>query len=90
MLRRGLCENGNLKSNTVVNKHHGVPDDVYIGRGSQWGNPFSHLSNTEADFKVDTREEAIEMYRRWLITQPRLVKSLRDLKGKTLGCFCKP
>ncbi|MED1461596.1 DUF4326 domain-containing protein [Bacillus safensis] len=54
------------------------------------GKPFSHLSNTEADFKVDTREEAIEMYRRWLITQPRLVKSLRDLKGKTLGCFCSP
>lgn len=54
------------------------------------GKPFSHLSNTEADFNVDTREEAIEMYRRWLITQPRLVKSLRDLKGKTLGCFCSP
>ncbi|MBU8855243.1 DUF4326 domain-containing protein [Bacillus altitudinis] len=54
------------------------------------GKPFSHLSNTEADFKVDTREEAIEMYRRWLITQPRWVKSLRDLKGKTLGCFCSP
>lgn len=52
------------KSTTVVNKHHGVPDDVYIGRGSQWGNPISHLSNTEDDFKVDTREEAIEMYRR--------------------------
>lgn len=78
------------KATTVVNKRHGVPDDVYIGRGSQWGNPFSHLFNTEADFKVDTREETIEMYRRWLITQPRLVKCLRDLKGKTLGFFCKP
>ncbi|WP_144473018.1 DUF4326 domain-containing protein [Bacillus pumilus] len=78
------------KATTVVNKHHGVPYDIYIGRGSKWGNPFSHLSNTEADFKVDTREEAIRMYRLWLIKQPELIKSLRDLKGKTLGCFCKP
>jgi hypothetical protein len=25
---------------TVVNKRHNVPYDVYIGRGSIWGNPF--------------------------------------------------
>lgn len=74
----------------MVNKYHNVPYDVYIGRGSKWGNPYSHLPNTKAEFKTETREEAVEMYRKWLITQPDLVGCLRELKGKTLGCFCKP
>nr|WP_244980349.1 DUF4326 domain-containing protein [Bacillus wiedmannii] len=75
---------------TVVNMYHEVPYDVYIGRGSKWGNPFSHLLNTQAIFKVDTREESIEMYRKWIMQKPNLLEELHELKGKTLGCFCKP
>ncbi|KMP65187.1 hypothetical protein TU57_10600 [Bacillus cereus] len=71
---------------TVVNKYHKLPYDVYIGRGSKWGNPFSHLPNTQAIFK----EEAIEMYRKWIMYKPNLLAELHELKGKTLGCFCKP
>lgn len=74
----------------VVNKYHNVPYDVYIGRGSKWGNPFSHLPNTKAQYQVKTRKEAIEKYREWIMTQPHLLSSLHELKGKTLGCFCKP
>ncbi|WP_167514932.1 DUF4326 domain-containing protein [Bacillus wiedmannii] len=70
--------------------YHEVPYDVYIGRGSKWGNPFSHLLNTQAIFKVDTREESIEMYRKWIMQKPNLLEELHELKGKTLGCFCKP
>jgi hypothetical protein len=64
--------------------------DVYIGRPSKWGNPFSHKEGTLAKFKVASREEAIEKYREWIKTQPHLMKSLPELKGKTLGCWCKP
>lgn len=74
----------------VVNKHHKVPYDVYIGRGSIWGNPFSHMENTQAQFKVETREEAIEKYREWILTKPHLLKRLPELKGKKLGCYCHP
>ena len=64
--------------------------DVYIGRGSIWGNPFSSLPKSAAQFKVDTREQSIEAYRTWILTQPHLLAQLHTLKDKTLGCYCKP
>jgi len=77
-------------STMVVNKHHRVPYDVYIGRGSKWWNPFSHMEGTKAQIKVGTREEAIEKYKVWILKQPELLNSLHELKGKVLCCFCKP
>lgn len=73
----------------VVNKYK-EKYDVYIGRGSIWGNPFSHLENSKAEFKVYSREEAIAAYEVWIQRQPDLLARLHELKGKTLGCFCKP
>ena len=65
--------------------------DIYIGRPSKWGNPFTHLNKTtKAKFKVSTREEAIKRYKEWILNQPELLKDLHELKGKTLGCWCKP
>lgn len=66
--------------------------DVYIGRGSKWGNPFTHLplDGTMASFQVKTREEAIKRYRDWILTQPSLMAALPELKGKRLGCWCRP
>ena len=57
--------------------------DVYIGRPGKWGNPFEIG-------KDGTREEVIEKYREWIKTQPELIKSLDELKGKILGCWCSP
>lgn len=75
----------------VVNKYHNTPYDVYIGRGSIWGNPFTHLEGKSlAKYKVSTREEAIEKYREWVVKQPKIMERLPELKGKTLGCFCHP
>ena len=75
----------------VVNKYK-ESYDVYIGRGSKWGNPFTHISDkkTKADFVVASRDEAIESYRDWVVKQSQLLKDLHELRGKTLGCFCKP
>jgi hypothetical protein len=64
--------------------------DVYIGRPSKWGNPYSHKNGTLAKYKTATREEAIQKYKEWILTQPDLMAALPELKGKTLGCWCRP
>jgi hypothetical protein len=65
--------------------------DVYIGRPSKWGNPFSHLDVSHAKYKVATREESIQKFEEWFLSQPELVEQARkELKGKTLACWCKP
>jgi hypothetical protein len=66
--------------------------DVYIGRGSDWGNPFTHLplDETLAIYQVDSREEAIEKYRDWIQKQPEMLNRLHELKDKVLGCWCHP
>ena len=62
--------------------------NVYIGRGSPFGNPYSHEGYGE--FQVATREEAIAKYREYLLSRPELMEKLKELKGKRLGCWCKP
>jgi hypothetical protein len=58
--------------------------DVYIGRPSIWGNPFQIG-------KDGTREEVLEKYRTWLKSKPDLLRMIkRELRGKVLGCWCKP
>ena len=57
--------------------------DVYIGRPSKWGNPF-------IIGKDGTRSQVIEKYKKWVRGQPDLMNALDELKGKKLGCFCKP
>lgn len=76
----------------VVNIYHRTPYDIYIGRGrgSIWGNPYSHMPGTLAEFKVATRAEAIVAYEAWLPSQPSLMLRLAQLKDKVLGCWCKP
>ena len=67
------------------------PFDVYVGRPSIWGNPFSHKEGTLARWKVGSVAEAIESYEKWLLGQPELVeRARRELRGKVLGCWCKP
>jgi len=57
--------------------------DIYIGRGSKWGNPF-------IIGKDGTRKEVIAKYKKWILTQQNLLDSLPELNGKVLGCWCKP
>lgn len=63
--------------------------DVYIGRPSIWGNPFTHKEGTLAKYKCDSVEEAIAKYKEWVLTQPEIMKMIPTLKGLTLGCWCK-
>jgi hypothetical protein len=64
--------------------------DVYIGRPSLWGNPFSSKDGTLARYRVGSTPEAIQRYEEWIESQPQLIEELKTLKGKILGCWCKP
>lgn len=70
------------------------PDVVYIGRGSMWGNPFSHRDGTKAIVQVNSVAEAIQEYRKWLWWQIKsgviTIEMLKDLDGKRLACYCAP
>ena len=83
---------------TVVKINPRKPNDydVYIGRPNKWipkskpgsdgkwGNPF-------IIGRDGTREEVIQKYRDWIMKQPELLKQIpTELKGKRLGCWCKP
>jgi hypothetical protein len=70
--------------------HIKAPHDVYIGRPSKWGNPYSHLEGTLAEYKVNSRQEAVEKYEEYILGNKELLDSLHELKGLTLGCWCKP
>lgn len=70
-----------MKQTNVVNRYKSA-FDVYIGRGSKWGNPFK--------ISVDgDRKTVINLYREWIIHQP-VFNDIEELRGKTLGCFCHP
>jgi len=63
--------------------------DIYIGRPSKWGNPFSHKDGTLAKFRVGSRDEAVEKYKEYIINSD-LINEIDELHGKILGCWCSP
>jgi hypothetical protein len=87
-----------MRATTVVNMagHRDDPafaDVVYVGRpmyrggwrlaGSPLANPFR--VGVDGD-----REQVIANYREHLLARPDLLALLPDLRGKRLGCWCKP
>lgn len=65
-----------------------------------YGNPFSTMPDSMASVRVSSHKEAITAYKQWLqgthwhAVEPArrqwILDTLHELKGKTLGCFCKP
>jgi len=82
----------------VVHCKSGKPFDIYVGRPSIFGNPWTHKIGTQADFIVATREEAVNNFREWLEgtkfqdvlqrVRAAIRVSLPSLKDKTLACWC--
>lgn len=72
---------------TVVNVRSGVPYDVYIGRGGPFGNP--SVIGPDGD-----RDEVIRKFNAYfhgrLEIDPDFQRKVKVLKGKILGCFCRP
>ena len=76
---------------TVVNIRFSE-HDVYIGRAGHgqdgyWGNPFSGARD-------GGRERAVALYREYFLKRlrvdPEFARRTEALRGKRLGCFCKP
>lgn len=69
--------------------HRRYPHEVYVGRPSIWGNPYSHLRGTLAAFKVATREEAVRKFEEYLDSNVQLLELLPTLRDRVLGCWCE-
>jgi hypothetical protein len=59
------------------------PNAVYVGRPTQWGNPY-------VIGKDGNRDTVIAKYRGWLLRNPELLAQLPTLRGKKLACWCAP
>lgn len=76
---------------------------VYIGRdmnfyvkgtiGSIWQNPFV-VAKPGKEYKCRkpryTLDDVLRLYKEHIEASPDLINKLHELKGKTLGCWCKP
>lgn len=67
------------------------PNTVKVDRSTPWGNPFKVHKGVE----FPNVAESVAMFRSWM-TRPGTVGwelsacVRRDLRGKNLGCWCKP
>lgn len=76
-----------------INKYEG-DDYIYIGRPSLFGNPYTSKDSKIAEYKVDSKKEAIACYKEYILENINILDELiRQLKEKgynKIGCFCKP
>jgi hypothetical protein len=56
---------------------------IYIGRPSKWGNPF-------AIGKDGNRQEVVQKYKDYILSNQSLLSQIEELRGKDLVCFCAP
>ena len=78
-----LADSGDVPAVTRAVNRRREAYDVYIGRPSVWGNPY-------VIGRDGTRAEVIEKYRTYVLSRPDLLARLPELRGKRLGCYCKP
>ena len=80
-----------------------APEDlVYIGRRMTMGGWNLKTSPFANPFKTDmvkkgvvikrdgTLEEVCEKYKEYVLSKPKLMEELKNLKGKSLACWCHP
>lgn len=58
--------------------------DIYIGRGSKWGNPFTMKNNSDAE-----RDRVCNEYEKYFY-KTNLINDIHELRDKKIGCHCKP
>ena len=88
----------------VKNKRTHIPEagkvDVYCGRGSILGNPYTHKQGTKAQFIMESRDEAVDAYRDYFKTQMetnaeflnemRRIYRIARKSEVNLVCYCAP
>jgi hypothetical protein len=92
------------KKNIYGSELENAPEDlVYIGRRmppfmggwnlkqSLFANPFKTDTVKGKFIKRDgSLEEVCEKYKEYVLSKPELMDELKNLKGKTLACWCSP
>jgi hypothetical protein len=76
----------NIKDRRYGNAEVIEGSTVYVGRPSKWGNPY--VIGRDGD-----RDEVIDKFRVWawsLNNSEWRASVRRELKGKTLECYCHP
>ena len=65
---------------------------VYIGRNMSFYVPGTYKSKWSNPFTVKKygRDKVLELYEDYIRSNPGLYNSLEELRGKELGCWCKP
>lgn len=74
----------------VRNKDNNEPFDIYIGRGTIWGNPYPIGIGGTGDDREDVIRKYKEYFHTEILRDPEKKKRLLSLKGYKLGCHCKP
>jgi len=92
---------------TVVNKktHTPTENDVFIGRGSPLGNPYTSIPatvQTKAEYHCDSREQSLKMFSEYLNEKIKnkdtivckelnsIWKKVRSGTNMNLVCYCMP
>lgn len=73
----------------VVNKKTTDKYDVYIGRGTPWGNPFA-ISHGDGPDRAEVIERYKEYFNKKIIEDDAFRNGILGMKGLRLACFCKP
>lgn len=76
------CSGLRVQKTRVVNLRN-EECDVQIDRSSKWGNPYRIGPD-------GNRDEVCDKYERYLLGRVDLLRSLEELRGLRLGCWCKP
>ena len=78
--------------NRICIKDYEDDDFIYIGRPSNYGNPYSSKVKNIAEYTVDSKKEAISLYREYLIENINIIDDLiSEMKSENvnkIGCFC--
>jgi len=77
-----------LQLTLVVNKERGDLYDVYIGRGTIWGNPYQMGQDGDRDEVI--RKFAYDFGRGFLKASENFEHNLSIIRGKVIACHCKP
>lgn len=79
-----------VRVTTVRNKDKNDEFDVYIGRGSKWGNPFVIKHGPDGLSRDDVIAKYKEYFEQEILTNPEARAALLSIRGYRLGCHCKP
>lgn len=82
------CRVVQLELTLVVNKDRVESYDVYVGRGTVWGNPYQIGADGDRDEVI--RKFAYDFQRGFLKASNDFEKNISKLKGKVIACHCKP